>query len=132
MDKEKQKQIVIDDLDIISTKIGEQTRYVCFGVIAICFAIISVHYKADSRLYQIPIEIIISSSMFSIVALVFDYLHCLMGYFSSKQALNNDDNMHLYNEEWISYKLRSFFFVFKQIFMIASTIILLFGISKIF
>ena len=131
MDANEQKQIVLDDLDKTSSKIGDHTRYIGFGIIALCFAIITAKYDKSSNVYSIPINLILVAAVSGIATILFDYFHCLTGYFSSLKALKNDSNGYNFDKTWFTYKMRSFFFIIKQISAILGSLILIYGILMI-
>ena len=131
MDVNEQKQAVLADLAKTSSKIGDHTRYLGFGIVALCFAIITTKYDTSSEVYSIPINLILIAAIAGIATIFFDYLHCLTGYLSSLKALKNDSNGYKFNKSWATYRLRNFFFILKQISAILGVLILIYGIVDI-
>ena len=97
-----------------SGRIGDTTRYIAFGIIALVFTI----HSSDSTL---ALEIVSRgefllnlAGLFACLNVIADYLQYVCGYFSVNKALQRRDSGYTYDDASIVYRGRAFFFWAKQ------------------
>ena len=114
------KYRVFDEQRYVTGKIGETCRYISFGLLALFYSIQNGDSGFSQSLRDGHPYLLDVMAFFAMIAILFDYLQYLSGNFEVKKAIENN---YKYNDEWISYKLRSFFYTYKQWLALASAIV---------
>ena len=117
-DAEEQKQKsrdnrLIDKKDV-SGRIGESSRFIGFGLIALTFAIHGSSNEFTKSIVQGYEFFLNMSGFLGCLTILFDYLQYICGYFSVNHALKRDSDDFMYDPKSPSYKGRIFFFWAKQ------------------
>ena len=118
-----QRKAVLDEKRHVSTNISNLCRYIAFGTVAVNWALITSTAQFASSIAASAGSSLMLSATGGILAILFDYLQFLAGYFSVNKALDSTDNT--YNTALISYKLRVFFFWAKQAAAVIGILILI-------
>ncbi len=125
-----------DDLDFVSNRIGEQTRTISIGVLAIAWLFLAGGKDAPAVKVMPDVFVLLSAGALSIGSLLADYFQYLCAYFVSLQVLNNtESNLDQtpepeYNYQSFFHKSRRFFFWLKQITCLFATGILIYAIVE--
>ena len=127
---------VYDDLDFASNRIGEQTRNISLGVLAIVWLFLAGGKNAP--VVEIPpsAPILFSAGGLAMLSLVLDYFQYLSAYLLSRtvlkqaEATENPDEAADYDYESAGFKIRTLFFVAKQGTCLLSVVVMVYGIVR--
>lgn len=97
-----------------SSKISDLVRYISFGLVAITYALFTSTAAFAEDLLEQYKTLMLWASFFGGITIAFDYLQFLCGYLSTNKALIRSDNPNTYDDKWITYKARKWFFWMKQ------------------
>lgn len=118
VDSDEQKQRSRDnrllDKKDVSGRIGESSRFIGFGLIALTFTIHGSSNEFPKSIVQSYEFLLNMSGFLGCLTVLFDYLQYICGYFSVNHALKRDSDNFLYDPKSPSYKGRIFFFWAKQ------------------
>lgn len=123
-----QRKAVLDEKRHVSTKISDLCRYIAFGTVAANWALITSTAQFASNIAAGSGQLLMISVTGGILAILFDYLQFLAGYFSVNKALNSSDDS--YDPKLLSYKFRAFFFWAKQVAAVTGIAILIVVITS--
>lgn len=115
------RKAVLDEKRNVSSKISETTRYIGFGLIAAVYGVLTSDSSKIDSLFDASTTLLVISAVAGAVAIVFDYMQFVFGYWSVRQALRASDSK--YNEEYFAYKLRARLFWLKQGFAFAGALL---------
>ena len=116
----------------VTRRISETTRLIGFGLLATSYAIISdsgdffVEMRANSP------SLVRLMALAGVLAVFFDYLHYVLGYFTTERALDRTDVPNVYNVEWSTYRLEHFCFWAKQLAALVGCGLLIFLVAQSF
>lgn len=105
----------LSDKREMSGRIGETSRYIAFGLIAL---VLAVHGSNSPFLveireaYPVLLNLCGLAGCFAILA---DYLQYLCGYFSANHAISRQSEGYTYNRRTFAYQGRQVFFWLKQV-----------------
>jgi hypothetical protein len=108
----------LEEKQYVTGRVGETCRYIGFGLVAVFYAI-SISTEALPR--QLWSEYgwwVRAFGALGALAVLADYIQYLAGDFAARSALNriNDGRKtHLYNKKWISYRIRNWMYIAKQL-----------------
>ncbi|MGF1501935.1 MAG: hypothetical protein ACFBSD_08960 [Paracoccaceae bacterium] len=99
----------------VTGRISDTCRFIGFGLMAAFYAIVSSG-QAPTQEANISARIFLwVSGTAGVVTVFLDYLQYVAGLVATHKALNNHSGNFAYNKRWISYKMRQFLFVSKQL-----------------
>lgn len=111
-----------EDKKEMSGRIGETSRFIGFGIVALVFTI----HGSDNAFAQSIVcnsEVLLNIvGLAACLALLSDYLQYVCGYISVNHALTRDENNFDYDTNTIAYRGRSAFFWLKQVFAFGGAI----------
>jgi hypothetical protein len=105
----------LGEKNYVTGRIGETCRYIGFGVLAIFYTIITSDKSFAIAIASHHRFLLYLAGVTGAVTIFVDYLQYLAGAWSVDRALTRADGTYLYNQTWISYRLRSIFYYIKQI-----------------
>jgi hypothetical protein len=107
-----------DELDFVTSRMSELTRYVAFGLAALFFVLLSSSSEFAKVIMQKHGGFILGVSAAGCIAIVADYLQYLYGQLDSHRVLDevSPDGLHRYNENHPLFRRRVFFYRAKQFF----------------
>lgn len=120
------KQIIHEDRNLTSSKISDFSRYIGYGTVAATFTILTSTSPFTEKIYSESRVILLSSSAFGCLTILFDYLQYYFGYLASQKAYKNEEYDYQYNKKWFVYRARTSFFWIKQIAAFLSAVLLIF------
>jgi hypothetical protein len=121
------------DLEYLSGKISDLTRTISLSVLALVWLFIAGGANAPV-LHTAPSHgLLLLSGLFVLLSLLSDYLQFVAGYANSKKVLGvaeaSKDQQATYNPAAALYRLRSSLFWVKQLFAVASLVVLLVAVT---
>lgn len=119
MSAAEQRNKVLEEKRHVSSRISDLSRYIGFGLVAVTYAILTSDSAVIARLYGGRQLLLLVAAGFGMLAVILDYVQFLSGYFAVQSALENVDGEFKYDDESISYRLRSVAFWGKQIASLA-------------
>ncbi len=110
----------------MSGRIGETSRFIGFGLVALVFTIYGSDNTLSSTIRQDSAFLLNVAGLLGCLAILSDYLQYVCGYFSAKDAISRTKEEHTYDDEAAVYKGREFFFWAKQLFaFVGATIVII-------
>lgn len=128
--KEAQLKIALSDANSASQRISSTSRYISFGVIATSFSLLVSSSNYSIEIVEQERQLLILSSIFGIITILFDYFHSFFYYLSSKKAIKNKAKEYKYNTKSFVYRTGQFFFYSKQFTSLIGAIILIYTIGS--
>ncbi len=110
-----QREKVLGEKRHVSSKLSELIRYIAFGLIAACYLIFSSSSEFASKMMDSHKLLLILTTIFAVITILFDYLQFLGGFYSVEKALKNSEGNYYYSRSAFSYRLRNSMFFAKQI-----------------
>ena len=107
------RDTVLGEKRHVTSKISDNCRFIGFGLLALYYTIMSSEHGFGLEIRTLHSLVIQGIGVAGALAVVFDYLQYVFGYFSVNQALAREDNN--YNANSCAYKARAFLFYAKQI-----------------
>ena len=110
---------VVGELHVLSDRISTQARSIALGIVALVWALLT--NGDDSKLGILVTErrVLIWLAFLSILALVFDYLQYVSGYWDTCRVLSKAEDRGeeeaVFNKRSLFRRLRNFFFYVKQV-----------------
>ena len=125
---------VYDDLDFATGRIGEQTRSISLGVLAIAWLFLAGGKDAPAVATAPNVVLLLSAGALSVASLLADYFQYLFAYFTSRKVLSQaeaDPSIEpQYDYNAFTFRARLFFFWLKQLACLFATALLLIAIVK--
>lgn len=109
-----------------SGRIGDTTRYIAFGIIALVFTIHGSESLLAIEIRQLGELYLNIAGIAACLSIVSDYLQYVCGYFSVNDALKRREQMYSYDPSSLMYKGRMFFFWAKQALSFVGAAIIVF------
>jgi hypothetical protein len=122
-----------ENQNYFSSKISELARYIGFGLVAVSFGLLSSDAIFAKMIVAKTTNTLAWAGLLGVAAVLADYLHLLMGWFSNTQAANNTTgnyklprigSVFRFVQDWI-------FFYLKQLFPLVGVALLLISISRV-
>ncbi|QFT61824.1 hypothetical protein [Roseivivax sp. THAF30] len=111
----EQRQQRLGDKRETSGRIGETTRFIAFGIIALVFTIHGSDSAIATGIITRHEALLNAAGLVACLSVLSDYLQYVCGYFSVDHALTRKDNAYTYDSTTWVYRGRSFFFWAKQV-----------------
>jgi hypothetical protein len=125
---------VTDDLDFSTNRIGEQTRAISLGVLAIAWLFLAGGSNAPAVKVAPEASVLLAAGGLAIGSLLADYFQYLFAYVSSvgvlKQAEANPGAKPEYDYSALTYRARKFFFWVKQVLCLLATGVLVVAVVR--
>ncbi|WP_156510652.1 hypothetical protein [Labrenzia sp. OB1] len=99
-----------------SGRIGETSRFIGFGLVALVFTIHGSDNSLSTNIQAHNEYVLNLSGLSGCLTILCDYLQYLCGYFSVNGALRRRESNFSYNSNTLAYKGRIVFFWLKQVF----------------
>ncbi len=112
---EERKQRIYQQKQYVTGRIGETSRFIGFGLLAVFYTLHTSDNEFAARATQDYSMLIYVAGLTGGATVLFDYFQYLAGNFSIEKALSRKDGLYLYNDGWISYRLRVLFYYSKQL-----------------
>lgn len=112
-----------------SGRIGETSRFIAFGIVALVFSIHGSDSALSKTIIQSHERLLNFSGLLGCLAVTMDYLQYVCGYFSVNKALKRHDSRYAYDGNEIFYRGRIFFFWGKQFSSFIAAAIVIYLIS---
>lgn len=128
MTAETQESKVLNEKRHVTQNVTGLVRYIAFGITAACFAIFSSSSEFSVAIISTRQNTLLLAAILAVLTIFFDYLQFVAATCSVNKALENKDGNFLYDDEWLSYKVREIFFVLKQILLIGSVLFFLYSL----
>jgi hypothetical protein len=100
----------------VSGRIGETSRFIAFGLVALVFAIHSSSNDLSTSIITNNRFLLNLAGLLGCLSIISDYLQYLCGYISVNDALLREDDSYRYDQSKLAYKGRHLFFWTKQFF----------------
>ena len=110
----------------MSGKIGETSRFIAFGVVALVFTIHGEGSELFSKILTCYGLMLNVAGLFACLSIMSDYLQYFFGYFSVNDAIRRKNDSYRYDNTLMWYKGRSIFFWLKQFLSFLSAILVVF------
>lgn len=124
------RSAVLEEKRHVSAKISDLTRYIGFGLVAVCYAIVTSESATTQSLYGDQPRLLLLAAGLGSLSIVLDYLQFLGGYFAVNTALKNVDGGFKYNSDSLAYKVRRFCYAAKQFAAMAGAICFCVAVAK--
>ena len=105
-----------EDKKETSGRIGETSRFIGFGLVALVFTIHGSENTLSSSIASNSELLLNLAGLAGCLTIVCDYLQYVCGYFSVNKALQRKENNFSYDDETFVYRGRVAFFWLKQFF----------------
>jgi len=110
---------VVDELHVLSDRISTQARSIALGIVALVWALLTSGSESNLAIISSDKRALIWLAFFSILALVFDYLQYVVGYWDTCRVLSaaeeREDDEAVFDKRSVLRRLRTFLFYIKQI-----------------
>ena len=126
-DKEREKRVK-EDKDFTSSKIGDLSRLIGYGVLAVAFSLLTstAPFAVEFvRAFSIEIKVV---AAFGILSVLFDYFQYLAGYIDSSFVIKKEG--FRYSKSSLSYRARKFFYWGKQLLALVAAFLLVASIVR--
>ena len=120
--KEREKRVK-EDKDFTSQKIGDLARNIGYGVLAICFTLLTSNAQFSEYLTKRNGVELRVAAILAIASVLFDYLQYLAGYIDSARVMNSAS--YKYSKISPFYIARKIFYWAKQLFAVLAALVLL-------
>ncbi|MEM1149749.1 MAG: hypothetical protein AAGI03_04220 [Pseudomonadota bacterium] len=120
----------LEDKREMSGRIGETSRFVAFGLIALVFAIHDSSNALAGAIVAGDQMLLNVAGLLGCVAIVCDYLQYFCGYRSVNHALQNPDGVYRYDSRHWAYQGRIVFFWLKQMSAFSGAVLILWIVVK--
>jgi len=124
---------IIEDLDFATNRIGEQTRTIAIGVLAIAWLFLAGGQNAPAVKVAPNVSVLLVAGALAIASLLTDYFQYLCAYFSSANLLKGVESAVAapeYDYESLLYRGRILFFWAKQVTCLVGTTVLVYAIVR--
>ncbi|MBI3440905.1 MAG: hypothetical protein HY052_03730 [Proteobacteria bacterium] len=122
-------EVAHDDIDFVSDRISEQTRYISFGVLAFVWLFLAGGHGTPTPPMPVDRNILLISGGFSLLSLSFDYFQYIFGYFNTCKEIDEAEAVEKdtvdFDYSRILHCLRGAMFWGKQLVMVVSLFFLL-------
>lgn len=124
---------ICEDLEYLSGKISDLTRTISLSVLALVWLFIAGGANAPALRAAPSHGLLLLSGLFVLLSLLSDYLQFIAGYANSKKVLGvaeaSTDQQATYDPTSALYRVRSWLFWVKQLFALASLVLLLVAVA---
>ena len=124
------RNAIMDRRTAVTGRVSETTRYIGFGLLAVAYAMISGSDEFFVGMRTDWPGLIKAMALCGALAIVFDYLHYVLGYVTTDYALDRKDERNSYDEKSISYRLEHVCFWAKQVAALAGCVVLIFLVAQ--
>jgi len=124
----KDEDSLYDQQRHVTSNITDMCRYINFGIIAACYALIASSNAGAALLFELTPRLILGAAVFSSLSLLLDYLQFAAGYISVCEAIKSSDFQ--YNTRSLSYRARRIFFFAKQGYCLISILFFIASLLK--
>lgn len=107
----------------VSGRIGETSRFISFGLVALVFTIHGSENNLSANIVLHSKFLLNIAGLVGCLSIVSDYLQYLCGYLSVNEALARRSDGYSYNPDSLLYKGRRWFFWAKQILALSGAVI---------
>ena len=115
---------ILEDLKAVSTLISTQVRTISVSILALAWLLIVGGSNAPILPKPPDKSHLLWTILLCVSSMLADYFQYLAGYLSARRAHSEGSgNNYSFNKAWPSYRLRTFFFVLKQL-LLGSAVIL--------
>jgi hypothetical protein len=115
---------LLDDSQIITSRISDTCRFVAFGLLAACYTIRSADNAFAKGIREGDVmNVVWAIGIAAALALVADYLQYFFAHISNKAAQRSKKQE--YDHEACSARAREFFFISKQVLTFAGAVALI-------
>lgn len=123
MDPKEMREKVLEQKELVSSRISDLSRYVGFGLVAVVYATLTSEDSAAGQLFTTQQTKLLIAAGFGALAILFDYLQFFAGYLSVQKALKNEAGGYQYDDNSAWYWIRSIMFWAKQLMAVLGTAI---------
>lgn len=122
-----------DNQDYFSSKISELARYIGFGLVAVCFSLLSSDAVFAKMLVAKTDNTLVWAGVSGVAAVLADYLHLLFGWWANSQAANNAKGKFKLARSGLVFRFLqdNVFFYLKQAFPLLGVALLLVSVSSV-
>lgn len=125
---------VVDDLDFSTNRIGEQTRAISLGVLAIAWLFLAGGSNAPAVKVAPDVPVLLGAGGLAVCSLLADYFQYLFAYISSVDVLKQSEADPTAKPEYDysapTYRARKFFFWTKQVMCLLATAVLIYAVVR--
>lgn len=129
-DRRKRRQ---DEKLYVTGRVSESCRYIGFGLVAIFYTIVTSSEEFPKNLWDNHGWLVQVFGAFGALTVFFDYIQYLAGDFAARAALrrlNEGQSTLLYNDKWLSYRLRNTAYLAKQLSCLGGALVLIYIMTK--
>ena len=124
----ERKKAVLEQQQYVTGRIGETCRYIGFALLAAFYAIENSDKPFSRSLLVQSTWFLELMALLASAGIVSDYLQYFCGEIAVRKAIS--ENNYRYNSHWLSYRLRTFFYVFKQWATLIAAFLLIYVIVR--
>lgn len=121
----------LEDKKDVSGRIGETSRFIAFGLVALTFTIHGSESGISKKILTDYESLINLAGVLGCLSIVSDYLQYMCGYFSNVDALKRKENDYAYDRKNVFYKGRFVFFWAKQVFAFFGALLVIYSFGLI-
>lgn len=125
---------VLDDLDFATNRIGEQTRTIALGVLAVAWLFLAGGRESPALAPPPDVSLLLAAGGLAVSSLLTDYFQYLFAYFGSQAVLERaeaaPDDKPAYEYSSFTHRARRFFFWAKQLLCLAGAAVLFLAVVR--
>ena len=117
---------VLDEQRFVTGRLSETCRYICFGLLALFYSIRDSDKGFSKELLNGFSGCLNLVALFAALAIIADCAQYVMGGIAVKEALKNKNR---YNDGWLSYKARTWFYEAKQYLTLSAAVLFVYTVA---
>jgi hypothetical protein len=128
-DLKARRESVIEQKQYVTSRVSETCRFIGFGLLAVYYTLSISNEPFAVSLLASREWLVRAFGAAGALTVFFDYLQYVAGGRAANKALNRTNEgkkSYRYNKKWMSYRIREFSFVAKQVFAFVGSTILIF------
>jgi hypothetical protein len=108
------KKAAHDERQYHTARLGEASRFIGFGLLAVFYTIISGDSDFANAITADTYCLLMLTGVLGTLTILFDYLHYVAAHLSVQRAIDRKDKPFAYNKRWFTYRVWTLMFYAKQ------------------
>lgn len=111
----QREKALLNEKKFVTARISDTCRFIGFGLLAAFYAIVSSGQAPVSESNASARIFLWIAGVCGLLTVFLDYLQYVAGFVATNKAILNSKGRYAYDRRWISYKMREFLFMAKQL-----------------